>query len=167
MSVLDMPEWVMNELNKIVCDFIWEGKGVKIAQKTIGKKWEGGLNLVDLETKRAALRIKTVQKYMVGRWNYGWKELLKKYINDVGGMGENGWCMGFKKSTTVGIPEIYREVLEAWRKFLPKLEYECDGLQMFVNLPLFLNEKLRYKNKILYEPQFIKGGYLAGQRYNL
>lgn len=159
MSVLDMPEWVMNELNKIVCDFIWEGKGVKIAQKTlVRKKWEGGLNLVDLETKRAALRIKTVQKYMVGRWNYGWKELLKKYINDVGGIGENGWCMGFKKSMTVGIPEIYREVLEAWRKFLPKVEYECDGLQMFVNLPLFLNEKFRYKNKILYEPQFIKGG---------
>ncbi len=64
MSVMEMPGWVMNErgqFNKIVCDFIWEGKGVKIAQKTlVGKRWEGGLNLMDLEIKRAAMRIKMV-----------------------------------------------------------------------------------------------------------
>ncbi len=40
-------------------DFIWEGKGVKIAQKTlVGKRWKGGLNLIDLETKKLAIRIK-------------------------------------------------------------------------------------------------------------
>ncbi len=33
-------------------DFIWEGKGVKIAQKTlVGKRWKGGLNLIDLKLK--------------------------------------------------------------------------------------------------------------------
>ena len=89
MTVIEMPEWVMNELNKIVCEFIWEGKGVKIAQKTlVGKWWEGGLNLMDLEIKRTAIRIKTVRKYTVGRWNYGWKEFLKKYIEEAGGIGE-------------------------------------------------------------------------------
>lgn len=42
MSVIEMPQWVMNELNKIVHDFIWEGKGVKIAQKTlVARKQEG------------------------------------------------------------------------------------------------------------------------------
>ncbi len=159
MSVMEMPGWVMNELNKIVCDFIWEGKGVKIAQKTlVGKRWEGSLNLMDLEIKRAAMRIKTVIKYMGGRWDYGWKEFLKKYIDDVGGIGDNGWYMGFKQSMTGGIPEIYREVLEAWRKLLPKIEYECEDIQVIKNLPLFLNEKIKYKNKTLYEHKFIEGG---------
>ena len=35
----------MNDLNKIVCDFIWEGKGVKIAQKTGWKEAEGWLEI--------------------------------------------------------------------------------------------------------------------------
>lgn len=159
MSVMEMPGWVMNELNKIVCDFIWEGKGVKIAQKTlVGKRWEGGLSLMDLEIKRAAMRIKTVKKYMGGLWDYGWKEFLRKYIDDVGGIGDNGWYMGFKQSMTEGIPEIYREVLEAWRQFLPKIEYECEDIQVIKNLPLFLNEKIKHKNKTLYECKFIEGG---------
>ncbi len=28
MSVMEMPGWVMNELNQIVCDFIWEAEHV-------------------------------------------------------------------------------------------------------------------------------------------
>ena len=159
MRVVEMPGWVMNDLNKIVCDFIWEGKGVKIAQKTlVGKRRKGGLKLIDLETKKVAIRIKTVQKYMVGKWHYGWKDLLKKYIDEVGGIGDYGWYMGFKQTMTVGIPEIYREVLEAWRRFLPKVQYDCDGLNMFVNLPLFLNEKFKHNEKTLYKPKFIEGG---------
>jgi len=59
---------------------------------------------------------------------------------------------------TGGIPEIYREVLEAWRQFLPKIEYECDDINSIKNLPLFLNEKFKHKNKTLYEPRFKEGG---------
>ena len=159
MNVVEMPEWVMNELNTIVRDFIWEGKGVKIAHNTlVGRAQEGGLKLLDLQTKRAAMRMKTVKKYIEGTWRHGWKELLRKYINDVGGMGDYGWYMGFKQSMTVGIPEIYREVLEAWRRFLPKVDYECGCLESFINLPLFLNEKFKYKDKTLYEPKFMEGG---------
>ena len=58
----------------------------------------------------------------------------------------------------MGIPEIYREVLEAWRRFLPKVDYDCEGIQSFVNLPLFLNEKFKHNNKTLYEPRFMEGG---------
>lgn len=114
--------------------------------------------MVDLETKKTALRIKTVKKYLVGRWNHGWKELLKKYIDDVGGIGEYGWFMGFKQSMTDGIPAYYREVTEAWRKLLPKMQYDCEGMHSFVHLPLFLNEKFKYNGKQLYEPRFIEGG---------
>ena len=74
---------------------------------------------------------------MVGRWHYGWKDLLKKYINEVGGIGDYGWYMGFRQTMTVGIPEIYREVLEAWRRFLPKVQYDCDGLNVCQFAPVF------------------------------
>lgn len=59
---------------------------------------------------------------------------------------------------TVGIPGFYREVFEACRRFLPKVEYECEGAQLFVNLPLFLNERVQHNGKPLYEPKFMEGG---------
>ncbi len=76
-------------------------------------------------------------------------------------MGRNGgkWLVHglFKQSMTGGIPEIYWEVLEAWRWFLPKIDYDCEDLDMIKNLPLFLNEKLKHKHKTLYEHKFIEG----------
>ncbi len=102
---------------------------MKIAQKTlVGKRWKRGLNLIDLETK-SWHKNKNVNKYMERQWDYGWREFLKKYVDEVGGMGEYGWYMGFKQSMTVGIPEIYREVLEAWRSILPKIDYECKEVE--------------------------------------
>ena len=159
LSVLEMPIWVKNDLNKIVCDFIWEGKGVKIAHGTlVGKRCEGGLNLLDIETKKTALRIKTVKKYIVGGYKYGWKDFMEKYMNDVGGIGQYVWYMGLKQSMTITIPEFYREVFEAWRKFLPKMQYECERILPLVKLPLFLNEKIKHNGKTLYERKFIEGG---------
>lgn len=159
LTVLEMPVWVMNDLNRILCDFIWEGKGVKIAQGTlVGKRCEGGLNLLDIGTKKTALRIKTVKKYMMGRCNYGWRDFMTKYIEDVGGVGQYVWYMGLKQSMTAAIPEFYREVLEAWRKFLPKMQYECKAIQPLAGLPLFLNEKIKHNGRTLYEPKFMEGG---------
>ncbi len=83
---------------------------------------------------------------------------LNKYVNEVGGMGEYGWYMGFKQSMTVGIPGIYREVLEAWRSISPKIDYECKEVETFINVPLFLNEKFKHNNKTLYEPKFMEAG---------
>lgn len=159
LTVLEMPLWAKNDLNKIVCDFIWEGKGVKIAQRTlVGRRWEGGLNLLDIEIKKAALRIKTVNKYLERSCKYGWKEFMGKYIEEVGGMGQHVLYVGLKQSMTVNIPEFYREVLDAWRRFLPKLQYECNTIQPLVNLPLFLNEKIKHNGKTLDEPKFMTGG---------
>lgn len=51
----------MTEIN----DFMWGGKGVKIARKTLIVSYkEGGLKLIDLEVKKKAIRVKTVKKYL-------------------------------------------------------------------------------------------------------
>ena len=77
MNVLDMPEWVLSEMNKILADFLWDGKGVKIAFKTLIAGYEeGGLKLVDLSVRKTAIRVKMVRKYLFGELDYGRKRFF-------------------------------------------------------------------------------------------
>lgn len=36
MNVIEMPEWVMADINKVVCDFLWGGEGSKNCSQNIG-----------------------------------------------------------------------------------------------------------------------------------
>lgn len=54
--------------------FIWGTTVGKIARKTLINKYkEGGLQLIDVESKKTAFRIKHVKKYLYDDTDYGWK----------------------------------------------------------------------------------------------
>lgn len=58
MNVLDAPERVIREIDKVISDFIWDGKGVRIAKEILENDYkDGGLKLVNLERKIRAMRI--------------------------------------------------------------------------------------------------------------
>jgi hypothetical protein len=159
MNVLDMPEWVLSEMNKIVVDFLWDGKGVKIAFKTLIAGYEeGGLKLVDLSVRKTAIRVKMVRKYLFGELDYGWKRFFKEYLQEVGRMGDNGLLMSMKKEMLGNIPLFYREVFEAWGQFLPNVYYECTILENILNQPIFLNPKIKYNNMMLFCKYFMRAG---------
>ena len=47
-----------DKVKKLICKFIWDGKRAKVAYKTLIRDvGEGGLKLVDLETKNKALKL--------------------------------------------------------------------------------------------------------------
>uniref|UniRef100_A0A4W5LRK9 Reverse transcriptase domain-containing protein n=3 Tax=Hucho hucho TaxID=62062 RepID=A0A4W5LRK9_9TELE len=159
MNVLDMPEWVLSELNKILVDFLWDGKGVKIAFKTLIADYEeGGLKLVDLRVRKIAIRVKMVRKYLYDELDYGWKKFFKEYLQEVGRMGDNGLLMCFKKEMLGNLPLFYREVFEAWGNFLPSISYECTILENILNQPIFLNPKIKYNEMMLFCKYFMRAG---------
>ena len=78
LGALDLPVWVLSELYQLTSNFLWEGKGVRISHKTlIAGHSEGGLKLVDIDTKRKALRVETEKKYLHDVNEYGWKQFFK------------------------------------------------------------------------------------------
>jgi exonuclease III len=159
MNVLDVPEWVLSEINTILVDFLWDGKGAKISFKTLIAGYEeGGLKLVDLNVRKKAIRVKMVRKYLYGELDYGWKRFFKEYLQEVGRMGDNGLLMCMKKEMLSNIPLFYREVFEAWGEFLPNIYYECTILDNILNQPIFLNPKIQYNNKMLYCKYFMRAG---------
>ena len=57
-SVIHVNEKVIKEVHKIILDFIWDGKVPKVAHATLVQNIsEGGLKLVDFESKVRALRV--------------------------------------------------------------------------------------------------------------
>lgn len=158
-GALDMPEWVHNEVNRAVSDFIWGGKGVKIAHSTLTAKYkEGGLQLVDLKLKVKAIRLKVIVKYLRDCVNYGWKYFFKDHVNCIGRCGEHSLMMGFKKSMYEHVPYFYQEVFEAWTRFLPQVKYECTTMAMILNQPVFLNPMARSNGNYLYNRTFMDAG---------
>lgn len=159
LGVLDMPEWVLNELNNVVSNFIWDGKGVRISQKTLIADYvDGGLKLVDLGVKRKAIRIKTVKKYLYDSEDYGWKHFFRVYLEESGGCEDNGLLMGLKRAMFEKVPDFYKEVLNAWAELLPNVYYECGHIDLIMNQPIFLNEKIKNKEKVLYNKVFMSAG---------
>lgn len=54
LAVVDLHLWVLNRLHEMMTKFIWGTTVGKIARKTlIGKYKEGGLQLVDVESKKS------------------------------------------------------------------------------------------------------------------
>lgn len=161
LSSLDMPQWVLKEFNGMVTDFLWEGKGTRIARATlISDLKDGGLKLVDLDVKRKAMRIKTVQKYLYGEIDYGWKSFFKYFLYRSGGCEESGLLMSWKKDMLEDLPEFYKEVFLAWGEFLPQIEYTCTHKDNIFNQPVFLNPKIESDGKVLYNKLFMKAGLI-------
>ncbi len=57
-----MPEWVMNELNKIV------------GETLVGNGWKGGLNLIDLKDGN---KNKNGEEIYGKTVDYGWRDFLR------------------------------------------------------------------------------------------
>lgn len=57
-SVLVIPEHFIKQIEKIIFDFIWDGKPAKIKKSTIiGEKKQGGLKMIDFNILNKALKV--------------------------------------------------------------------------------------------------------------
>ena len=56
-SLLPIPKHLIDSINKIIFDFIWDGKTPKIKRKTIiAEKKYGGLKMIDFEIMERSLK---------------------------------------------------------------------------------------------------------------
>ena len=65
LATLDLPLWVVKDLNGAIDNFLWDGKRAKIRHRVLMNEYKnGGLKLIDVELKKMALRVKVVKKYL-------------------------------------------------------------------------------------------------------
>ncbi len=68
--------------------------------------------------------------------------------------------MNETKNILKDISEFYREVLGAWKEFLLTVVYKPEGMNEFLNHPLFLNSNSLYEDKELYLKKWIVAGII-------
>ena len=112
LALRKIPEYVIGKYDKMISDFLWDGRRPKIAMKHLkSSKTSGGLKLSDLRKKDQALKVSWVQILQNDA------ELANlAYLSLNNDIKEKIWSCSLASSDITSMFEssFWRDVLEAW-----------------------------------------------------
>ena len=86
LSSLAMPQGVMNEVNSLLYNFLWDGKSDKIKKtEMINDKNKGGLRMIDFQSFNQSLKMKWIKGYLDNTNHRKWKLFFDYYLERHGG----------------------------------------------------------------------------------
>ena len=106
----------LQKVNKLLFDFLWNGKGDKIKRTVIIKDYdEVGLKMIDINTFNQSLKVSWIKKYLDqtngGIWKFVFDDSLKKH----GGEAIFSYNLHKDEILMLGISNpFFCEVLETW-----------------------------------------------------
>ena len=115
-----VPREILNSLNDLHCDFIWDGKKRKIKHSTlIGDYHQGGLKDVDVDTKILALQLSWIKRLHDDNF-HPWKILpsflLEKYFSNKSSLFYPN--LNFNRTVEfTKLPVFYQNILNSWSLF--------------------------------------------------
>ena len=132
---LYVPPHVIVEANKLIFNFIWEGKPPKIKKSTIiGEKVNGGLKMTDFGIMEIALKISWIQRIQQNSYA-GWKAIPERLLGNLGGLAFLSHCRYDTNLIQLhNLPPFYRSVLKYWQ------DYRSD----------FTDDNTRIQNEIIW-----------------
>lgn len=90
LSVLSMPKWARDSIQKECIQFLWNYGAHLVSYKTIvGDKHNGGLMLNDIYLKKLSFRLKFLAKYFCTSKDFLWKHILKYHLSKICSLGAN------------------------------------------------------------------------------
>ena len=157
-SVLPVPDHYIQEINKLIFNFIWAGKPPKIKRNTIiGKKKDGGLKMCDFKIMEKALKIAWIDRIQ-DESQASWKIIPNQFFHKNGGLAFLTKC-NFATSTLDlddKLPIFYKKVLDYWCEF--KISTGSDSKSYPKNEIVWNNRKILVGKK----PVFYQTWYDAG-----
>ena len=114
-SNLYVPPHVIDEANKLIFDFIWEGKPPKIKKSTIiGEKVYGGLKMIDFGIMEIAFKTSWIQRIQQNS-DPGWKAIPEHLLGDLSGLAFLSHCRyDINLIQLHNLPPFYCSVLKYW-----------------------------------------------------
>ena len=167
MSVLPrIPKETVNRIHKSIEQFIWNNKRPKIQLKTLqSNKKEGGLGLVNLETKDNALKTKWIKIINTDSLilEFATRKLSSILKNDI-------WKCNLTEQDIVLLFEdsFWRDVLIAWSKLNFTKVKDCQGINEISNQFIWYNSLITSNYKPLLFTKIYKNGLESlGQLCNI
>ena len=161
-TILNYPPLdVIKKINSAIFGFIWQKRDHIKRNTIIGKLNEGGIGLVDIETKFKALKAAWVPRIMFKTCHIN--NFLSTYFE------KGGFDCNFVLKTNVThfpeirrllkhIPMFYIEMLSAFNEC--KLSTANLNSDQFLSQPIWNNKMFKFKGKSLYFKNWIKSGFL-------
>ena len=122
-SNLYVPPHVIDEANKLIFNFIWEGKPPKIKKTTIiGEKVNGGLKMIDFGIMEIALKILWIQRIQL-------KAIPERLLGDFGGLAFLSQCRYDVNLIQLhNLHPFYRSVVKYWQDY--RSDFADDNTQV-------------------------------------
>ena len=143
-SMIYIPENILQKLDKMLLDFVWNSKPAKVKRSTIiAPVAEGGLGMVDIFKVHAASKVSWIKR-LHDQSDAKWKTVMLKQMK----LNKN--LLNKKTDLTfIGkIPPFYRQILNAWQQVI---YFEPISSVEIVNEYILYNTNIKIGTKILNE----------------
>lgn len=152
-SLITIPKFILNEIEKISFDFIWGGKD-RIKRKIMYQDYEfGGLRTTNYETFVKTQRISWIKRLLYGEHDLGWKISFNHFFEFVGGKFIFLCDYDTRKMKLTGIPSFYVEMLTAWQDL-----DKCRNFEGNKNSIIFNNKKICVRSKMIFDWDLFQKG---------
>ena len=117
-SVLAMSKHTVERINKIIFNFLWDGKPAKTKKKTIiAEKKHGGLEMIDFEIMERSLKLAWIKRIAENN-HAAWKTIPEQALSQYGGFAFFTQCQyDIHFCVLQNLPEFYRTILSYWQNF--------------------------------------------------
>ncbi len=161
MSILDTPEDILKEIEKLIFDFLWD-KNEKIKRKTlISDKKKGGIDMLDIYCKDKSLKAAWLKRIKNNGPN---KSFINMYLNKL------GIDTNYLIKTSATDPELIRNKLKLplfWAKVFAYAN-ECKQFKSnkiinnsdLLSEPIWLNKRFYVRGKPIFVSNWTKSGIL-------
>jgi exonuclease III len=140
MSILDLPEWVMEEANELFYSFLWKDKRDKIKKTTVIREIkDGGIKMIDIDSMARAMKCKWAAR-LYDNLDKKWAIIPNSYFKP--------YSLKLFMSTTYHptslpplMPPFYRQCLYSLSQLLP-------NDKVLVDIDVISHQKI-WQNKFL------------------
>ena len=144
LTPLPTQQKALEEINRALYTFLWDGRGDKIKRTEMIDDYEkGGLKMLDIQIFNRALKSIWIQKYLDDNNTGKWKLIFDFYLSKQGGKHLFSGNLRTKDVQNLGLGnEFLNEILCIWAE-INFQETLCD----FQNSPLWHNSLIRVANQ--------------------
>ena len=116
LSPLQSNPQIINEINVLFFNFLWNGKGDKIKRDVVIRDYpDGGLKILDIISFNKALKIVWIKKYLDENSKGKWKLFIDAELEPLGGpVVLNNLNKADTTKVAKGLSPFLKEVLEIW-----------------------------------------------------
>ncbi len=157
MSILYTPKEFLQEVEKIFFKFLWEN-AERIKRKTlIGKKEDGGLKMLDIHCKNAALKAGWGKRLTENSVNYIFiNSVLKKYGIDCNYLLKCNITDPEKLIRDLNLPRFWAEVFVSINQCKSNKMTEKMSNSEFLSEPIWLNNRFKYRKSPIFISNWAK-----------